>query len=137
VSQLVTRSEVDAVVGELQRQQVMDIVRGVTFVGALLLAWVSLRPFEDLSEMQIGDVSTGNELLTYAAFGGLAVLTVALTIRNNIRGLATLLSPEFILFGGWILATVVMSLDPSTSIRRFALTACVIAVAATLLLLPK
>jgi O-antigen ligase len=137
VSQLVTRSEVDAVVGELQRQQVMDIVRGVTFVGALLLAWVSLRPFEDLSEMQIGDVSTGNELLTYAAFGGMAVLTIALTIRNNIRGLATLLSPEFILFGGWILATVVMSLDPSTSIRRFALTACVIAVAATLLLLPK
>jgi O-antigen ligase len=137
VSQLVTRSEVVAVVEELRRQQVMDIVRGVTFVGALLLAWVSLRPFEDLSELQAGDVSTGNELLTYAAFGGMAVLTIALTIRNNLRGLATLLSPEFILFGGWILATIVMSLDPSTSIRRFALTACVIAVAATLLLLPK
>jgi O-antigen ligase len=137
VSQFVTRSEVHAVVGELQRQQVMDIVRGATFVGALLLAWVSLRPFEDLSELQAGDVSTGNELLTYAAFGCMAVMTIALTLRNNLRGLATLLSPEFILFGGWILATIVMSLDPSTSIRRFALTACVIAVAATPLLLPK
>jgi hypothetical protein len=40
VSQLVTRSEVDAVVGGLQRQQVMDIVRGETFVGELMLSWV-------------------------------------------------------------------------------------------------
>jgi O-antigen ligase len=32
---------------------------------------------------------------------------------------------------------VVLSLDPGTSIRRFALTACVIAVASTLMLLPK
>jgi O-antigen ligase len=32
---------------------------------------------------------------------------------------------------------VVLSLDPSTSIRRFALTGCVIAVASTLMLLPK
>ncbi|THD65992.1 MAG: O-antigen ligase family protein [Bradyrhizobium sp.] len=137
MSQLVTRSEVDAIVGELRRQQVMDIVRGVTFVGVLLLAWVSLHPFEDLGEVQIGDASTGNEVLTYAAFGGLAVLTIGLTMRANMRGLATLLSPGFILFTGWIFATVVLSLDPSTSIRRFALTACVIAVAATLLLLPK
>ena len=137
MSQFVTRSDVDAVVGELQRQQVMDIVRGATFVGALLLAWVSLHPFEDLGEMQIGDVSTGNEVLTYAAFGGLAVLTLALTMRDNMRGLATLLSPVYLLFGGWICATVVLSLDPGTSIRRLTLTVCVIAVAATLMLLPK
>jgi O-antigen ligase len=115
----------------------MDIVRGAAFIGAFLLAWVSLRPFEDLSEMQVGDVSTGNEVLTYAAFGGMAVLTVALTMRNNMRGLATLLSPGFMLFGAWICATILLSLDPGTSIRRFALTACVIAVAATLMLLPK
>jgi O-antigen ligase len=137
LSQLVTSSEVRAVVGGLRRQQVMDLVRGATFIGALLLAWVSLRPFVDLSDMQIGDVSTGNEVLTYAAFGGMAVLTIALTMRGNMRGLATLLSPGFILFSGWILVTVLLSLDPSTSIRRLALTACVIAVAATLMLLPK
>jgi O-antigen ligase len=137
VSQFVTRSEVEVVVGGLQRQQVMDIVRGATFVGALLLAWVSLRPFEDLSEMQVGDVSTGNELTTYAAFGGLAVLTVALAMRDNMRGLATLLSPVYLLFGGWICTTVLLSLDPATSIKRLALTVCVIAVAGTLMLLPK
>jgi O-antigen ligase len=137
VSQLVTRSEVDAVVGGLQRQQVMDIVRGATFIGALLMAWISLHPFEDLGEVQIGDTSTGNEVLTYVAFGGLAVLAVALTVRDNIRGLKTLLSPVYLLFAGWICTTVVLSLDPGTSIKRLALTVCVVAVAATLMLLPK
>ena len=52
--------------------------------------------------MQIGDVGTGNELPTYAAFGALSVLTVALAMREMTRGLATLLSPAFVLFGGWL-----------------------------------
>jgi O-antigen ligase len=137
VSQFVTTSHVRAVVGEIRRQQVMDIVRGAVFVGALLLAWVTLRPFEDLSTMQIGDVTTGNEVMTYAAFGGLAVLAVALAVRDNIRGLKTLLSPVFVLFTGWLCLTVVLSFDPSTSIRRFTLSACVVAVAAALPLLAK
>jgi O-antigen ligase len=137
VSQFVTTSQVRAVVGEIRRQQVMDIVRGAVFVGALLLAWVTLRPFEDLSTMQIGDVTTGNEVMTYAAFGGLAVLAVALAMRDNIRGLKTLLSPAFVLFTGWLCLTVVLSFDPSTSIRRFTLSACVVAVAAALPLLAK
>ena len=137
MSQLVTTSEIRAVVGGLWRQQVMDVVRGVTFVGTLLLAWVSLHPFTDLSDMQIGDVSTGNEVTTYAVFGGLAVLTMVLAMRDNMCGLATLLSPAFVLFGVWVLVTIVFALDPSTAIRRLALTACVMAVAAALMLLPK
>jgi O-antigen ligase len=137
VSQLVTTSEVAAVLGELRRRQVMDIVRGATFVGTLLLAWISLRPFADLSDMRVGDVSTGKEALTYVSFGGLAVLTLALTMRDNMRGLASLLTPGFVLFGAWICLTVVLSLDPGTSIRRFALTAFVMAVTAGMMLLPK
>ena len=74
---------------------------------------------------------------TYAAFGGLAVLTLVLAMRDNTRGLATLLSPALVLFAGWLCVTVLLSFDPSTSIRRFALTACVIAVAAALPLLAK
>jgi len=137
LSQFVTTSDVRAVVGGLRRQQVMDLVRGAAFVGALLLAWISLHPFADLGALEAGDVSTGNEVLTYATFGGLAVLTIALALRDNVRGLATLWSPAFVLFGAWVLVTVVLSLDPGTSIRRLALTACVIAVTATLMLLPK
>ncbi|MBN8988061.1 MAG: O-antigen ligase family protein [Rhizobiales bacterium] len=137
MSQYAITSEVHAVVGEIRRQQVIDIVHAVTFIGVILLAWLSLHPFEDLSNMQIGDVSTGNELPTYAIFGGLAVLTTALTMRDNMRGLATLLTPSFVLFIGWLCVTVLLSFDPSTSIRRFSLTACVIAVTAGMPLLAR
>ena len=137
MSRFVATSQVDAVVGELRRNQVMDIVRGATFIGALLLAWVSLHPFEDLGNMQIGDVTSGNEAPTYAAFAVLAVLTFALAMRDNIRGLKTLLSLPLVLLAGWLCLTVVLSFDPSTSIRRFALAASVIAVAAALPLLAK
>jgi len=137
LSRFITISEVNAVVGEVQRRQVMDIVRGALFVGAFLLAWISLHPFEDLGNMQIGEVTTGNEVPTYAAFGGLAVLTLVLAARDNMRGLATLLSPAFVLFVGWLCITVLLSFDPGTSIRRFTITACVIAVTAALPLLAK
>jgi O-antigen ligase len=137
LSAFVTTSQVQAVVGEIRRQQVMDIVRGALFIGTLLLAWVSLHPFADLGNMQIGDAGTGNELTTYATFGGIAALTVGLAMRDNMPGLATLLTRSFLLFGGWVLFTVLLSLDPATSIRRLALTVCVIAVTATLMLLPK
>ena len=137
MSQFITTPEVRAVVGEIRRQQVMDIVRGTVFVGTLLLVWISLRPFEDLATLQVGDVTTGNEFPTYAAFGGLAVLTLMLAMRENTQGLATLLSPALVLFAGWLCFTVLLSFDPSTSIRRFALTAFVVAVAASLPLLAK
>ena len=113
------------------------MVRGATFIGALLLAWISLRPFVDLGDQQLKDTSTGNETLTYLAFGGMAVLAIVLAMRDNMPGLATLLTPLHVLFGGWIVVTVALSLDPSTSIKRLALTACVIAAAAALMLLPK
>ena len=137
MSQLVTASELRAVALGLRRQQVMDVVRGATFIGALLLAWISLRPFVDLGNQQLKDTSTGNETLTYLAFGGMAVLAIVLAMRDNMPGLATLLTPLHVLFSGWIVATVALSLDPSTSIKRLALTACVIAAAAALMLLPK
>ena len=137
MSQFVTTSEVRAVFSELRRQQVMDIVRGATFVGTLVVTWISLRPFQDLGEARLGDASTGKEALTYALFGGLAVLTLILAMRDNLRGLASLLTPPFVLFGSWLCLTVVLSLDPGTSIRRFTLTAFVIVVAAAMMLLPK
>jgi O-antigen ligase len=137
VSQFVTSSDVRAVVGDLQRRQVMDLLRAGAFIGALLLAWVTTKPFTDLRDQDLRDLTTGNETLTYLAFGALAALTIALALRDNARGLMSLISPGFVLFGGWIVLSVVLSLDPSTSIRRFALTVCVVAVSAALMLLPR
>jgi O-antigen ligase len=130
-------SEARAILFGLRRQQVMDLVRGATFVAALLLVWVSLHPFTDLGNVLLSDLTNGNETYTYAAFGCLAALTMALVIRDNIPGLKSLLSPGYILFAGWVAVTVILSLDPGASIRRFVLSAGVITVAATLMLLPK
>jgi O-antigen ligase len=137
MSELLDTSEIRSLAAGIERQQVMDVVRGATFVGTLLLGWISLHPFESLGDMQIGDVGTGNELATYAVFGALSVLTVALAMRDDARGLATLLSPAFVLFGAWLMVTVVLSFDPGTSIKRLSLTVCVVAVTAALMLLPK
>src|SRR3954469_26056035 len=99
---IATANEIWAVAERFSRQQVMDLLRAGAFIGALLLVWVSLRPFADLSGAQLRDLTTGNETLTYAAFGCLALLTVTLAARDDMRGLATLLSASFVLFGGWV-----------------------------------
>jgi O-antigen ligase len=65
------------------------------------------------------------------------VMTVALAMRNGVRGFATLLSPGYLAIGGWIAVMVVMSIEPGTSARRLVLALCVAAVAASLMLLPK
>ena len=54
MSQSVAASELRAVAAGIERQQVMDVVRGATFIGTLLLGWISLHPFVSLGDMQIG-----------------------------------------------------------------------------------
>jgi O-antigen ligase len=137
LSQTVTTSEIRAVFGGLWRQQVVDLLRASAFIGTLLLVWVSLRPFPDLSLQALKDVSTGNETMTYLAFGGLALLMPMIAMQDNAAALMTLFSRGFVLLGGWIVISVLISLDLDTSVRRFALTACVIAVTAVMMLLPK
>jgi len=124
-------------IGELRRQQVMDVVRAAAFTGALLLAWISLRPFADLGNQELKEAASGNETMTYAVFGAFAMLMLLLAVRDHPRGLTTLLSPGWILLVGAILASVVLSTEPITSVKRLVLTACVAVVAATLTLLPK
>jgi len=136
LSRFALSSDFRTVFDEVRRQEMSDVTRGAVFIRALLLAWISMRPFIDLGDMLIAD-ATGNETWTYAAFGGFALLTVALALREAKRGYATLLSPSYLAFGAWILITVMLSLEPVTSARRFVLALCVIVVAASLLLLPK
>jgi O-antigen ligase len=137
LSQSALASDFRAVVGELRQQQVRDIARGTIFVCALLLAWISLRPFVDLGDSQLRDAATGNETIAYLAFSCLAALAIGLAMRDDVPGLMTLISPGFLLFGGWIGLSVLLSSDPGTSMRRAVATALVAAVTASLMLLPK
>jgi O-antigen ligase len=137
LSQSALASDFRTVVGELRQQQVRDVARGGIFVSALLLAWISLRPFVDLGDSQLRDAATGNETLAYLAFSCLAALAIGLAMRDNVPGLMTLISPGFLLFGGWIGISVFLSSDPGTSMRRVVATVLVAAVTASLMLLPK
>jgi O-antigen ligase len=137
LSQSALASDFRTVVGELRQQQVRDVARGAIFVCALLLAWISLRPFVDLGDSQLRDAATGNETLAYLAFSCLAALAIGLAMRDNVPGLMTLISPGFLLFGGWIGISVFLSSDPGTSMRRVVATVLVAAVTASLMLLPK
>ena len=87
--------------------------------------------------MQIGDVTTGNEMPTYVAFGGMAVLTVGAGDARQHARAGDIAVAGIYPVRRLDVVSVVLSLDPGTSIRRLALTVCVIAVAATLMLLPK
>ena len=45
------------------------IARKVVFLAVLLLSWISLKPFQDLSNPDVLELATGREGLTYASFG--------------------------------------------------------------------
>jgi O-antigen ligase len=137
MNQLLATSEGPGLLGFVRRQQVMVVLRGATFIGALLLAWISLRPFEDLAELDLAETSSGNDAITYLVFGGLALLTALLTVPENRKGLAALLTPGFLIFGGWIVVSVMLSTEPAISVKRFSLTATAAAVAAMLFFLPR
>ena len=137
MNQLLAASEAYALLGVVRRQQVMHVLRAAVFIGSLLIAWISLRPFVALSESDLPDATSGGDALTYAVFGGLALLTGLLTISQNRRGLSTFLSPGFLIFAGWILVSVVLSTDPSVSAKRLTLTASAAAVASMLFFLPR
>jgi O-antigen ligase len=120
----------------LRRYSLRDAARAGVFIAALLLIWISLRPFIDLTTLTT-DFGSGNDTWTYIGFGLLAVVAPLLALRDNARGLAALASPGLALLFGWMVLTVVLSLDQGTSIRRFVLTACAMVTAAAILLLPR
>jgi O-antigen ligase len=137
VTEFLITSEARSVFADVWRRPVMDIVRAAVFIGILLLVWISLHPFDDLSDMRAGEVATGKDAVLYALFGVLMVLMLVLTMRDNMPALASLLTPAYMLFGAWLCLTVVLSFDPATSSRRFALSVFVLVVTATMMLLPK
>jgi O-antigen ligase len=137
VSDFPVTAESRALIAEVSRRPVMDIVRAAFFIGILLLVWISLRPFPDLGDLRLDEVALGQDAVLYGLFGILMVAMLALTMHDNMPALKSLLTPAFLWFGGWICVTVVLSFDPATSIRRLALSVFVLVVSATILLLPK
>jgi O-antigen ligase len=120
----------------LGRLDVLQIARCVTFLATVLAIWVSLRPYPDLTATDFTDVESGKLASTYITLGMLAIVSVALTASQNLKPFHSLITPAFVLLCCWIGINTLFSHDVGMSFQRLILTACVIALAASLLLLP-
>jgi O-antigen ligase len=120
----------------LERIQAAQMLRGALFIVVFLLVWISLDPFPNLGDATTIDVAAGRGL-TYASFGLLAILSLALVAWRHAEALRSFISAPYILFGCWMCINLLMSRDPGGSMLRFVLTTSVFVVAATVLLLPE
>jgi O-antigen ligase len=120
----------------LGRLDVLQIARCVTFLATVLAIWVSLRPYPDLTATDFTDVESGKLASTYITLGMLAIVSVALTASQNLKPFHSLITPALVLLCCWIGINTLFSHDVGMSFQRLILTACVVALAASLLLLP-
>jgi O-antigen ligase len=125
------------IAGALRRLQVMQIARCVTFLAIMMAIWVSLRPFPDLTASDFTDVESGKFATTYITLGMLSVVAVALAAFENLKAFQSLLTPPFLLLACWIGINTLFSHDFGLSSQRLVLTVCVVALAASVLLLPS
>jgi O-antigen ligase len=121
----------------LRRLEVLQIARCVTFLATVLAIWVSLRPYPDLTATDFTDVESGKFASTYITLGMLSIVAVALTASQNLKAFQSLITPAFLLLCCWIAINTLFSHDFSLSFQRLVLTVCVVALAASLLLLPR
>jgi len=111
--------------------------RAIAFVAALAMAWITLQPFADLGAADALDLGAGRDTATYFAFAGSAGFCLYLASLTDRRGLRRLANPAFVSLALWIGLSCVTSQDVATSLKRAALCGFVVAVAATLPLLPR
>lgn len=137
MSRWLSLTEAHPLLRDVRQQSALHALACFAFIAACLLAWVSLKPFPDQTLMELGELASGKEAPTYAAFGAMALLAVALAFSDNIPAFRSLATWYFITFLVWMVLTLVWSMDFNTSIRRFALFSCVCAVAVSMPLLPR
>ena len=111
-------------------------VRGILFVAILLLAWISVNPFPDLAIPNLGEVGDTSDFVNQIAYIVLAgAVSTYFLIREPWR-LRPLVRPAYLVMLGWLMVSVVASLDPALSARRLVFSLLVILFAAALPLLP-
>lgn len=112
------------------------VVRSILFIGAFLLAWVSLHPFQSLADPPQQTTESG-DWLNQVGFVVFFIVCVTWAYFNDLRNLKPLFSSALIVILLWFALCVVTSWDPSLSARRFAFTIIVLSIAGITLLLPK
>ena len=113
-----------------------SVFRGALFVMMFLLVWVSLHPFQSLSEAP-SLTSDGGDRANQIVFGLAFVVLFAWAFRQGIERLKPLLRPAMVLTLAWFGLSVLTSWDPSLSARRLVFSLMVMGLAAVTLMLPK
>jgi O-antigen ligase len=126
--------------GSLPAAELAELVRWgrlAVFAAALLLSWITLEPFADLTSTDVLELATGRDGATYLAYGLLAAAGLAIALMTQPKLLATLFHPMWILLALWLGVTVVTSADPGLSLRRLVLFGMLALICATLFLMPR
>ncbi len=111
--------------------------RATLFVVCLLVVWISLSPFVDLSSPDFLDDARGSEFWTYAVFALLSALCSNELARRHKSALRALATPANIALLAWIGVAVATSTDVSTSFKRSVLLLTSASIAASLFWLPR
>jgi O-antigen ligase len=112
------------------------IVRTTLFLAVFLLMWISVHPFSSLAEAP-ALTSEGGDRLNQIAFAGLFSIFAAWVYFVHPFGLKPLFRPALIAMLAWFALSIVLSWDPSLSLRRFAFAIVMLGLASITLLLPK
>lgn len=120
----------------LAKLNVVQLVRCLIVLAALLLVLITLDPFPDLRSEDVANVVGGRLALTYITFGLLAAVGVLFVLTTDAPSLKTLVTPLHLCLVGWMLINLVLSESREISIQRFVLAASVTSLAVILPLLP-
>lgn len=115
--------------------EIDTFIRSALFLAAMLLLWITIRPFGSLAEAP--EVSDAGNFVNQIAYSLLFLLLAAWCILHDPIRLALLVRPIFVGALLWCALSVVTSWEPELSARRFAFGLVSIGIAAMVLLLPR
>ena len=122
--------------GRTLQVDVVRVIAWLLFVATMLIIWVSVTPFRDLSDAAVLQPSDSGNILNqigYSVLGGGMIVFAALTNPPVFRILAR---PIYLITIAWFGLSALASPDPVLSVKRLALTVIVIVLAGLALTLP-
>ena len=109
-------------------------LRSAVFVAAFLLVWVSTAPFK--GSYEVDNENTAN-IVNQISFTLVAILGIVCAAMSGGRAARAYLRPSWILLLTWMTVGVLQSNNPDVSMRAFRFTLVVLAIAGSVVLLPK
>jgi O-antigen ligase len=117
-------------------ETLLTTTRSVLFVAVLLLCWVSVHPFLNLTDPALTQVRDAGDVfneLAYLVIGGGVAAYFLLCDPGSIR---PLMRPVYGATVGWFVVTVITSGHPALSARRFGFSMFVMLLSAAIPVLP-